>query len=59
MTKNLFLSAGKMIHHSVQAAEVSERPVEQAVGEDALHEADKVRAERNAAVAHVVLDGPE
>ena len=55
----LFLSSGEVIHYGVQAAEVSERPVEQAVGEDALHEADKVRAERNAAVAHVVLDGPD
>ena len=55
----LFLSAGEMIHYGIQPAHVSEEPVEQAVREDALHQADKVRTEGDAAVTQVVLDGPD
>ena len=48
-----------MIHHGVEAADVSEHEVEEAVREDALHEADKVLGEVDAAVAQVELYGTE
>ena len=48
-----------MVHHGVEAAEVSEHKIEPAVREDTLHEADEVGGEIDAAVAQVPLDGTE
>ena len=46
-----------MIHHSVKAEYITEQPVEEAVGNEALIEADKMLAEGNAQVALVSFYG--
>ena len=53
------LAAGEMVHYGVEAADVAEDEVEDALRNQALHQADKVLGEGNALVPFVDLDGAE
>ena len=53
------LTAGEMVHDGVQAADVAEDEVEEALREDALHQADEMLGEGNALVPFIDLDGAQ